>query len=128
MQQRATPWNGWAAFSLTGLAAIYSVALLVAILVVPESAGGKTLVEYGGSGTLLIFGQPLLVSLVVWVLLNRHCKTGSRAAGQVAEVGGSLYVVYSILGGFTISAGAFPAACLLLAAVLLTPRGTPSPA
>ena len=113
---------------MTLLAVLYSVALLVEILVVPEFAGGRTLYEYGGSGTLLIFGQPLVVCLCVWVLLNRHCKTGNRAAGHVAEVGVSLYVVYSILGGFTISAGAFPAACLLLAAVLLTPRGTPAPA
>jgi len=128
VDRRTTPWEAWAAFGLTVLAVLYGVALLVQILVVPEFASGKTLFEYGGSGTLLIFGQPLLVSLVVWVLLNRHCKTGNRAAGRVAEVGVSFYVVYSIVGGFTISAGAFPAACLLLAAVLLTPRGTASPA
>jgi hypothetical protein len=122
VDRRATPWEGWAAFGLTALSVLYGVALLVEILVVPEFASGQTQFEYGGSGTLLIFGQPLLVSLAVWALLNRHCKTGSWAAGRVAEVGVSLYLVYSILGGFTISAGAFPAACLLLAAVLLTPR------
>jgi hypothetical protein len=122
---RGTPWQGWAAFSLTVLAVLYSVALLVSILTVPEFQGGTTLFEYGGSATLLIFAQPLAFSLVVWALLNRHCKTGSRVAGRLAEVLVSLYVVYSFVGGFTISAGAFPAACFLLAAVLLTPRATP---
>jgi hypothetical protein len=128
MNGSGTPWEGWAAFALTALAALYSVGLLVEIVVVPEFGSGQTLFEYGGSGTLLIFGQPLVVTLAVWLLLNRYCKTGNRAAGQVAEVGVSLYVVYSVLGGFTISAGGFPAACLLLAAVLLTPRGAAAPA
>jgi hypothetical protein len=127
MRDRATPWNGWVAFGMTLLAVLYSVALLVEILVLPEFRGGHTLFEYGGSGTLLIFGQPLVVTLVVWALLNRHCKTGSHTAGTIAEIVASLYIAYSILGGFTISAGAFPAACFLLAAVLLTPRGEPTP-
>jgi hypothetical protein len=38
------------------------------------------------------------------------------------------FLVWAFLGGFSLSFGTFPAACFLLAAVLLTPRGGPASA
>jgi hypothetical protein len=102
---------------------LYSLALLVSIFAVPEFSG-KTLYEYGGSGTVLIFGQPLVVSVAVWALLRRFCTTGDRITEVLVTALVWLYLAYSFVGGFTISAGAMPAAFLLVVATQFTPRGS----
>jgi hypothetical protein len=117
MGRRETPWYGWMAFGATVLAVLYSVALLAELLAENHFGGAASDLDI-----VLIFGQPLVVSLIAGILLHHHCKTGNRLTGKIAEFGVVLYLVYSVLGGFTIAAGGFTAAVLLLAAVLLTPR------
>jgi hypothetical protein len=118
---------GIAAFGLTLLAVLYSLALLVSLFTIPE-VNGKTLYEYGGSETLLIFVQPLLVSIAVWALLRRFCTKGGRITEVLVTAFVWLYLAYSFAGGFTISAGAMPAAFLLVIATQFTPRGSTPPA
>ena len=117
---------GIAAFGLTVLAVLYGLALLISIFTAPEF-NGKTLYEYGGPDTVLIFGQPLLVSIAVWALLRRFCTTGGRITEALVTALVWLYLAYSFVGGFTISAGAMPAAFLLVVATQFTPRGTAPP-
>jgi hypothetical protein len=112
--------RGRASFGFTFAAVLYSVALVVWVLAVPGS-DGETLLEHGGPWSVAITAQPLLVSVVVWVLLRRRCTTGSRIASNAAWTIGAVYVVWSVLGALSLAAGAFPAAVLLLVAVALTP-------
>jgi hypothetical protein len=128
VDRRATPWNGWVAFGVTLLAVLLSAATLGELLLEVELGDGATASELD---VILLFGQPLLVSLVVWTLLNRHCKTGSHAAGKIAEIVASLYAIYAFIGlvaGFAPAAVGVLIAPFLLAAVLLTPRGIASSA
>ena len=60
--------------------------------------------------------------------MRRRCTTGSRRATATAWMFGTLYVGWSVLAGFTLAAGAFPAAVILLVAVALTPRPIAQPA
>lgn len=123
------PRRGWLAIGLTLLSGIYSVLLLVWVTLIPDSSnGGQTLLEFGGSaiGTFLIFGQPLVLTAIFWVLLHRYCTTGSETAGKVAHMATPLYFAWSVLAGFTVAAGALPAALLLTLAAWFTPRGTPA--
>ena len=113
--------RGRAPFGLTLLAAAYSVGLLVWVVAIP-TIDGETLLEYGGPGSLAITAQPLLFSLLMWMLLRRRCTTGSRMATATAWTLGTLYLAWSVFAGFTLAAGAFPAAVILLFAVSLTPR------
>jgi hypothetical protein len=113
--------RGRAPFGLTLLAVAYSVGLLIWVVAVP-GFDGETLLEYGGPGSIAITAQPLLFSLLMWALLRRRCTTGSRLATATAWALGSLYLVWSVLAGFTLAAGAFPAAAILFIAVGLTPR------
>jgi hypothetical protein len=112
--------RGRAAFGLTLLAVSYGVGLLMWVAAVPM-IDGETLLQYGGAGSLAITAQPLVFSLVMWVLLRHRCTTGSGMATAAAWALGSLYLVWSVLGALTLAAGAFPAAVLLLWAVALTP-------
>ena len=90
---------------------------------------GETLLSYGGPLSLAIASQSLPVSLGVFWLLRRRCTTGSRAAIACAWILGSLYLVWSVLAGFSLAAWALPAALLLMLAVGFTPRpAVPSPA
>jgi len=118
---RFASWRGRTAAGLCVLAVVYSVGLLVSIAVVPTIDDG-TLLEYGGPWSLAIFVQPLLVSGLMWHVLRRRCHTGSARATTVAWTLAPAYLVYSIVGGFTIAAGALPAALLICLAVALTPR------
>jgi len=61
-------------------------------------------------------------------LLRARCRTGSRAATTAAQSIAIAYLLYSVLAGFTIAAGALPAAFLLALATGLTPEGEPQPA
>jgi hypothetical protein len=117
----AAAWRGRAAFGLTLLALTYSVGLLAWVVSVP-AFDGETLLEYGGPGSLAITAQPLVFSVLMWALLRRRCTSGSRVAIATAQVLGTLFLVWSVLGALTLAAGAFPAAVALVFAVLLTPR------
>jgi hypothetical protein len=116
--------RGRAPFVLTLVAVAYSTGLLIWVTVVP-AFNGETLLDYGGPGSLAITAQPMLFSLLMWMLLRRRCTTGSRLATATAWVLGSLYLVWSVLAALTLAAGAFPAAACLLFAVGLTPRPEP---
>jgi hypothetical protein len=112
--------RGRAPFGLTLLAFAYSFGLLAWVVAIP-SIDGETLLQYGGPGSVAITAQPLLFSLLMWALLRRRCTTGSRVATATAWTLATLYVAWSVFAGFTLAAGAFPAAVILLAAVALTP-------
>ena len=129
MSSHARPRKGWVAFGLTVLAVAYSAVLLFWVVAIPEfGRGEETLLEYGGPLTLVIFVQPLIFSALIWALLRRSCSVSESKACGVATWGSALYLVWSVLGGFTVAAGAMPAAMLLLAAALFTPRGSPASA
>jgi hypothetical protein len=120
---RSTPWYGWVALGATVLAILYSASLLLELLAENHFGGSASDLDIA-----LVFGQPLVVSVVAGALLHHHCKTGNQLSGRIAEFGVVLYLIYTVLGGFTIAAGGFTAAVLLLSAVLLTPRHSCSPA
>jgi hypothetical protein len=114
--------RGRTAAGVCVLAVLYSAGLLLCIAVLP-TIDDQTLLRYGGPWSLAIFAQPLVMSGVMWHLLGRRCQTGGARATTVAWTLASVYLVYSVIGGFTIAAGALPAAVLLFVAVALTPRG-----
>jgi hypothetical protein len=112
--------RGRASFALTLAAVAYGIALLVWVIAVP-AIDGQTLLGYGGPASLAIVAQPLLASLLMWYLLRRRCTTGSDVATTWAWALGTAFLVWSVLGALSLAAGAFPAAVLLILAVLLTP-------
>jgi hypothetical protein len=96
----------------------------------PSYPGGKTFLDLSsstGSG-LLLASQSLVASCVLWALLHRHCGSGGKLSGIAAEWLTVIFMAWAFVGGFSLSFGTFPAACFLLAAVLVTPRGGPTPA
>ncbi len=113
--------RGRVAFGLTAGAALYSVVLLASLTV--PSVDGQALFSYGGPWTLAIFAQPLVLTVVMFGLLRARCHTGSRAATTAARSIAVAYLLYSVLAGFSIAAGALPAALLLALATGLTPAG-----
>ena len=117
--------RGRIAAALCALALAYSVALLLGTVAIP-AIEDQTLLEYGGPWSLAIFAQPLLVSGLMWHLLRRRCHTGDQRAARIAWTVATTYLAYSVIGGFSIAAGALPAALLIVAAVGLTPRATRS--
>lgn len=119
--------RGRLAFALTGLAAFYSVVLLGWVMAVSR-VDGQTLFSYAGPWTLAIFAQPLALTALMFGLLRARCHTGSPAATTAARSIAIAYLVFSVLGGFTIAAGALPAAFLLALATGFTPEGRPQPA
>ena len=115
--------RGQAAFGITAAAALYGVALLAWVIAVP-SIDGQTLLQHGGTGSLVITAQPLVVSLLVGWALRLRCSTGSRPAAVLAWVIVGLYLPWSLLGALSFAAGSFPAALLLVSAAGTTPAGS----
>lgn len=113
MTWRETPPRGWAALAANSAAVLYGVAFLAWA---PAS--------FGSTGVdLLLASQSLLASTVVWMLLHRHCKLGDDRSFAWAAVLVTLFMAWAWIGGFSLSYGVFPAACLLVLAALLTPAG-----
>jgi hypothetical protein len=129
MSAHRTPWNGWVAFALTSLAVTYGVAFIVWAVAAPSYSGGRTFLDLSSStGTgLLLASQSLIASCVLWALLHRHCSSADRVSGTLAEWLAVIFLVWAFLAGFSLSFGTFPAAVLLLAAVLMTPSGARAP-
>jgi len=117
----ASVWRGRAAVTITLLSIGYAVGLLAWVVFEP-AFNGQTLLEYGGVASLVITAQPLVFALVMWAILHHRCTVGSQAATAAAWTLGLLFLAYSVVGALTIAAGAFPAAALLLVAVMITPR------
>ena len=113
--------RGRLAFALTVLAFVYSLALLFVIAVVPGD-GGETALEQATIRNLAIFAQPLLVTLALWSLMRGRCTTGNDGATAAAWTISTVYLLYSVLGAWTIAVGALPAALLLFIAAHVTPR------
>jgi hypothetical protein len=127
---RATPWYGWVAFALASLAVLYGAMFVIWAVAVPSYSGGTTFLDLSSStgAGLLLASQSLLASCVVWALLHRHCSSGDKLSGIAAEWLAVAFLVWAFVGGFSLSFGTFPAAVLLLAAVLMTPPGAREPA
>ena len=104
--------RGRIACALTLAAGLYGVVLCA-------WAGTK----FGGGVVYVLYAQPIAASALVFVLLRRHCTTGSSAMGFTAAAVATLFLVWSVLGVLSLAAGSLPAACLLMAAVALTPSG-----
>jgi hypothetical protein len=83
--------------------------------------------QFGGGFAYAIYAESIVVSALLFVLLRAYCKSGRRSLSVLAATIATLFFVWSVLGALSLAAGAFPAACLLVAAVALTPRGQPSP-
>jgi hypothetical protein len=127
---REIPWRGWAAFGVSSLAVLYGIWFLVWAVLAPDYPGGEigplTYAEVDvvkSAKDLLLPAQSLLVAVPAWFLLHRYCSTGESWAGKTAKWLAVGLLFYAFIGGFTIAHGTFPAACLLIVAVLLTPRG-----
>lgn len=84
--------------------------------------------QFGGGWAYALYAQSTVVAAVLFVLLRGYCVSGLRSLRVVAATFAALFGVWSVLGALSLAAGAFPAACLLIAAVALTPRGQRSPA
>ena len=108
MSWRETPLSGWAALSINSLAVLYGIAFLVWA---PNGLG------------LLLASQSLLISAAVWLLLHRHCTTGDTRSAWWAAFIVVTFMLWAFIGGFSLSFGTFPAACLLVVAAVLTPAG-----
>jgi hypothetical protein len=120
---RTTPWYGWVAFGLATLAVLYGALFIVWAVVAPSYPGGRTFLDLSsstGSG-LLLASQSLVSSSIVWALLHFHCSSGNKLSGKIAELLAVAFLAWAFVGGFSLSFGTFPAALLLLAAVLTTP-------
>ena len=104
--------RGRIACALTLAAGLYGVALC--------AWAGTT---FGGGLAYALYAQPIAVSALVFVLLREHCTSGSHVAGFAAAAIAMLFLAWSVVGVLSLAAGSFPAACLLVAAVALTPRG-----
>lgn len=102
-----------AADVLHSLATLYSVGLVIVAFSVPMIDGRETWVQQFGIRCLLVFGQPLLVSALMWPLLHYATPNGLGAAWLLA----TLYLLYALLGWYFIAPGAAPAAVLLFIAV-----------
>ena len=116
--------RGRIAFAFALGAVVYSVALIAWVVGVP-SIDGQTLLSYGGPLSLVITAQSLPISLLVFMLLRRRCTAGSVAASDGAWILGWSFFTWSIFGGFTVAAGALPAAALLLISIGMTPIPAP---
>ena len=116
--------RGRLAFALTVLAFVYSLALLVVLVAVPDDAG-ETALEQAALQNLAIFAQPLFVTLALWSLLRERCTTGSDGATVAARTIAAVYLLYSVLGAWTIAVGALPAAFLLFIAAHDAVAGDP---
>jgi hypothetical protein len=107
--------RGWARMSsvLHGLAAVYSVLLLTVACTVPMGDPPETWAQRLGSDVLLAFGQPLLVSALLWPLLRHPTSDRLGAAWLVATV----YLLWSLLGWYWLTPAGIPTAVLLFIAV-----------
>ena len=83
--------------------------------------------QFGGGWAYPLYAQSTVVAAMLFVLLRGYCISGLRSLKALAATFAVLFLVWSVLGALSLAAGAFPAACLLVAAVVLTPRGQRSP-
>jgi hypothetical protein len=121
--------RGTLAFVVCSLAVLYGIGFLVWAVAIPDYPHGRTFIDLSDSVGLglLLASQSLLVSVPVWLLLRRYCLSGEEWTGALAVWLAAPFLGWAILGGFSLAFGTFPAACLLVAGVALTPRGA-SPA
>jgi hypothetical protein len=118
-------FRGRRALVLTLVAFLWSVALLVAALVVPIY-GPATLVDENGTGVLRFVVLPALLSATAGVALWRKCARGTRGGEYVAWACVLVMVALSLVGILTIGIFIAPVAVLLARAVSQTPSGPPA--
>jgi hypothetical protein len=112
MATHPAPLRGRVAFAASTLAVLYGIAFLVWAMTTPP---------YDGLG--LLAAQSLVVAAPMWLLLRRRCSTG--VGGTAGELVAVAFLVWSVVAGFSLAFGTFPAAALLLVAVLAVPAGRP---
>jgi len=104
------------------LALLWSIALLVAALVVP-AYGSTTLVGENGTGVLLVIAIPAALTLAAWLALWHKCSRGGRAGGYLAWTCVALLGGFCLLGALSIGVFVVPAVIFLARAAALTPAG-----
>jgi hypothetical protein len=98
---------------LHGLAGLYSVLLLAVACTVPRGSTRETWTQQFGAEILVVFGQPLLVSALLWPLLRHPTSDRLGAAWLLATV----YLLWTLLGWYFLAPGGLPAGVLLFIAV-----------
>jgi hypothetical protein len=128
------------AIRLWVVAAIWSVALVLAALVVPSSGSDtttdptgltltqSTLAQSRGLGAVALIAIPMLACAVVAYALVREHRERWRPAQPVAWTAIGLLTAESLLGILGVGAFMLPAAILLALAVRVTRSARPAPA
>jgi hypothetical protein len=122
------------------VATIWSVALVLAALVVPSSGSDttsdptgltltqSTLAQSKGLGAVALIAIPMLACAVVGYALVREHRERRRAAQPVAWAAIGLLTAESLLGILGVGAFMLPVAVLLALAVRVTRSTRPTPA
>jgi hypothetical protein len=133
---REASGSGRAAFWLTLGALGWSVAVVVAAMVVPAYSGSgvtstgatfttsATLVGENGAGVLAVVTLPAVATLLVWGALHRYCSRGSAWARPAAWALIGLIGLLCLVGVMTIGIFLLPVAVLLGCAAARTPRAS----
>ncbi len=130
--------RGRVAFAFAAAGMGWSVLLIAGAFVFPAYSGQEcrttpsgapqcvaqsaTDFEMNGWRVVAMFAAVAIVSLLVLLALHRVCTTGSETAAGAAWVGIALLFGFSWLTGLSIGILVLPAAALLAASAVLTPR------
>ena len=114
--------DGRLAFGLTVAGLFAAVTCFLALWLLPGSSGA-TLRETEGDRILGLAAFPVAVALVAWAGLHATCARGSVAGRVAAAVAVGLLALLALAGMASIGMFMYPAAALLVAAVVLTPSG-----
>lgn len=118
-----TASDGRVAFWFTVVALAAAVAWPAFLWIVPGFISSETPVGLFG-----VLAVPVVIALIAWVGLHARCSHGSTV-GFVAAAGlVGLLNLATFVGMASFGLLSFPAASLLLVAVLTTPKGLPASA
>ena len=116
-------WDGRIAFGCTVGGLLAAVGCFFVLWLVPVYSSGATLPETEGGRILWLAAFPVVVAVVAWFGLHAACSRGSVAGRVVAAVAVGLLALLTLAGMASIGLVLFPAAALLVTAVVLTPTG-----
>ena len=105
--------TGRFAFGITVLSIAYGITLFAATVVTQD----------WDPVAIAIYVQPLVISVAFFALLRRYCTVGDSWIKPAAWAAAWVYLVWTVIAGFSLSSGGMIAAVLLLIAVANTPQG-----